>query len=99
MNIGFECKYFVIKVDDVKKYLDVVDQKFLAKCFWKIEECRRRDGKKAFNDYLVVNTDEPYASEVAEIMKKHGHCTSGGEIKVNISVRRMRGRKITRMEG
>lgn len=86
MNIEFERKYLIIKIDDAVKYLDSDDKIHLTNCLLKIEEGRRKDGKKAFNDYLVINTDESYATEVAEIMKKHGHYTPGGEIKVNISV-------------
>lgn len=28
---------------------------------------------KPVNTYLVINTDEPYADEIIEIMKRHGH--------------------------
>jgi hypothetical protein len=28
---------------------------------------------KKENTYLVINTDEPYADEIIEILKKNGH--------------------------
>jgi hypothetical protein len=84
-TIEFERKYFVIKIDDANKYLNDGYRFLLADCLIRIEEGRRKDGKKTMNNYLVINTDESYASEIAEIMKTHGHYTPGGEIKVNIS--------------
>lgn len=66
-------KYIVIKVEDAEKYLMPDDEYYLTRCLNKIEEGRRLDGKKPRNTYLVINTDEPYVAEVAEIMRKHGH--------------------------
>lgn len=79
MSIEFEQKYFVVKVDDVNRYLSPEGKKALYRCLDSILDSRSLDGKKD-NDYLVINTDEPYAGEVAEIMKKHGHYTTGGPI-------------------
>ena len=38
----------------------------------KISTTREKLGKKE-NTYLVINTDEDYAEEIADILKKNGH--------------------------
>ncbi len=38
-----------------------------------IQEIRIKQGKSPVNQYLVINTDEPYADEVIDILKHHGH--------------------------
>jgi hypothetical protein len=81
MSIEFENKYIVVKRDDIKKYLNSIAQKNLYRYLGAIEAARKAEGKKN-NTYLVVNTDEPYAGEVAQIMQRHGHFTPGGEIVV-----------------
>jgi len=77
MSIEFENKYIVVKRDDIKKYLNSIAQKNLYRYLGAIEAARKAEGKKN-NTYLVVNTDEPYAGEVAQIMQRHGHFTPGG---------------------
>jgi len=39
----------------------------------KIQMGRKLAGKPSDNFYLVVNTDEPYAEQIIEIMKANGH--------------------------
>lgn len=39
----------------------------------KIEEIREAKGKSRYNDYLVINTDEQYASDIIKIMEENGH--------------------------
>lgn len=74
---GFERRFTVINERDLKKYvpeIDVDDFVYEFNIVSKhIEEGRIADGKKPFNNYLVINLDEPYADEVIEIMKRHGH--------------------------
>lgn len=79
MSIEFENKYVVVKREDIEKYLDPEGQRALYQCLDVITEGRGRDGKIR-NTYLVINTDEPYAGEAAQIMKEHGHYTPDGEI-------------------
>lgn len=43
----------------------------LSKVLKSIEEGRQKDGKKPFNNYLVINQDEPYIEEVFEVLKKN----------------------------
>lgn len=72
-KIKFDRKYIVIKVDDVGEYLDGHNNHKLAQVLDIIYCGRARDGKNPSNTYLVINTDEPYAGEIAEILKRHGH--------------------------
>lgn len=69
---GIANKFIVIKNDDVEKYLNFKGRVTLNCAIEVIEDGRSVDGKKN-NTYLVINTDEPYADEVIEIMKKNGH--------------------------
>lgn len=74
---GKERRYTIINERDVKKYAKQkwVDkmQKAIDNVLIDVEEGRRKDGKAPYNCYLVINVDEPYAPEVIEIMKRHGH--------------------------
>lgn len=38
-----------------------------------IEILRERAGKDVAPEYLVINTDEPYAPEIIEILKRNDH--------------------------
>lgn len=69
---GIANKFIVIKNDDVEKYLTYQDKIILKYMLRAIEKGRTEDSKK-FNYYVVINTDELYADEVIEIMKKNGH--------------------------
>lgn len=81
MNIEFENKYVVVKRDDIEKYLSNEGKKALYRCLDSLLDSRRHDGKKE-NTYMVINTDEPYAPQVAQIMQRYGHYTPGGPIEV-----------------
>ncbi len=71
---GMVLKFVVLKVDDLKgvalTHPHLINN--FNECLMKVEELRRLEGKRE-NNYLVINTDEPYADEVIEIMKLHGH--------------------------
>ncbi|OCA87487.1 hypothetical protein A8F95_08680 [Bacillus wudalianchiensis] len=74
---GRERRYTVINERDVTKYVpegarEDFNASFNNICDW-IEEGRIEDGKKPFNSYIVINTDEPYIGEIIEVMKRHGH--------------------------
>lgn len=69
----FNDKYVVLKKDDINKYLSDRPKHDLDMICRMIRGLRHYEGKKD-NSYLVVNTDEPYAPEVARIMTEHGHC-------------------------
>lgn len=66
-------KFIVIKREDTHNFLDRVQRDILDRMLKAIASGRRRNGKKADNEYLVINTDEPYAPEVIEILKRNGH--------------------------
>ncbi len=66
-------KFIVIKREDVTTYLDRVERDILSRTLKKIASGRRRKGKNDDNEYLVINTDEPYAPEIIEILKQNGH--------------------------
>lgn len=84
MNIEFEHKYYVLKIADMALYLAPDERSAIFTAMERISLGREKDGKGA-NTYLVVNTDEPYAGQVAQIMKSHGHFTPGGDIVVKTS--------------
>ncbi|WCH46403.1 hypothetical protein [Lysinibacillus sp. OF-1] len=73
---GKERKYTVIKIVDLVKYnsefaLNEVAP-FLDALLGNIEAGREKDGKKPFNSYVVINTDEPWIDEIVEVMKRNG---------------------------
>jgi hypothetical protein len=74
----FNRKYRVLKEDDITKHLSDDEQWLLSEIEATINEGRRKDGKTD-NVYLVINTDVPYAKQVAEIMVAHGYCAKAGD--------------------
>ena len=71
---GMSNKYCgIFKHEDAVKYLNDREKAELNHLCNKIELSRKRDGKRGVNAYLVINVDEPYAEEVSEILKRHGH--------------------------
>lgn len=70
---GMTHKFLVLKTDDVDMYLTPTERNQLSVIFKTIEDARKYIGKKPFNNYLVINTDESYVDEVIEIMKHNGH--------------------------
>lgn len=71
-------KFHVLKVEDEKKYLNPQQLTNLCEIYDAIITGRIRDEKKPGNDYIVINTDEPYAKEVISIMEKHKHWDENG---------------------
>lgn len=73
MVVDGKLKYLVVKLDDLVKYVPVpVKIALLENMLDDIADGREKDGKPRVNDYIVVNTDEPYAGEVIEVLKRHG---------------------------
>lgn len=74
---GRPCKYTVLSHKDLDKYIDVFTQNelwvMLDSILGNIENAREKDGKKPYNSYIIINTDEPYIDEIVEVMKRHGH--------------------------
>lgn len=73
---GMKNKFVVIKREDLQRYTNAaatgVMIDWLAEL---IDKGRLASGKTpaSNNRYLVINTDEPYADEIIEIMKRYGH--------------------------
>ena len=73
-KLGGTHKFIVIKTEDLFKYVpSIFKLAMLDNDLVDIAEGRAKDGKKPDNEYLVINLDEPYASEVIDVMKRHGH--------------------------
>lgn len=74
---GFKRRFTIINEADVNKYLTTAQRDVLNDtlnlAFHEIELGRQLEGKKPFNNYIVINLDEPYVDEIIEIMKRHGH--------------------------
>lgn len=74
---GFERRFTIVNERDFQKYVyesaqdDFIRVVNLVADY--IENGRIEDGKKPYNNYMVINLDEPYVDEVIEIMKRHGH--------------------------
>lgn len=68
---GIIREYTVFKNEDLKK-LPLTIQTQIQLAGDMIVHNRIGEGKSE-NMYLVINTDEPYANEVIEILKLHGH--------------------------
>lgn len=63
-------KFTVIKNEDMEKYLSDSEKELLNNIILRIAIGRDRDRKVAENTYYVVNTDEPYAEEILQLILK-----------------------------
>lgn len=70
---GMNKKFVVFKKEDIYKYLDGDEYEDFLGIQDTVYLGLLRDKKNTDKTYLVINTDEPYADEVIEIMKRHGH--------------------------
>lgn len=65
----------VIEHEDLIKYADPFDLQDLSLVWDKvsgdIERGREVEGKSAWNQYIIVNIDEPFTDEVIDILKKN----------------------------
>jgi len=64
-------KFIVIKKDDLNGSLSMLEKKQLTCILSNIFDWRLRTNKKPDNEYIVINTDEPYVNEIIEILKKN----------------------------
>lgn len=65
-------KYLVLKWEDVN-ILSESRRRELENIILRIENWRQVEAKPRFNNYIVINTDEPYIQEIIDVMKKNGH--------------------------
>ena len=72
---GMQKKYTLFKDEDIQECLTPVQRAHLRVISATIDSRRIEAGKTpaSNNAYIVINTDEPYAAEVVEILKRHGH--------------------------
>ena len=63
-------KFIVLKNEDAERYLTDEEFKILRSLQKKILTGRMSDGKMQNNTYYVVNTDEPYAMQVRDLILK-----------------------------
>lgn len=70
-----ERKFIVYKIADVQKHLSMEQRAQLGVISATIDSHRIDAGQQpaSNNTYIVINTDEPYAPEVVEILKLYGH--------------------------
>lgn len=61
-------KFIVLKNEDAERYLTDEELKTLRNLQKKILTGRMSDGKMQNNTYYVVNTDEPYAMQVRDLI-------------------------------
>lgn len=69
---GMKIKHTVLKNEDLGK-LPYEQMANLSEIQEMVSRNRIKDGKRGFPKYLVINTDEPYAEEIIEILKRNGH--------------------------
>ncbi|NMH69670.1 hypothetical protein HF072_12850 [Bacillus sp. RO3] len=72
-SADMKLKFTVIKNEDTELFLDTDDKEKFEELVKEINIGRELNGKSSSNTYLVINTDEPYADEVVEVLKRHGH--------------------------
>jgi len=66
-------QYIVIKQDDLQKHVSEQDRIDLARILKNIRISRDKFGKKTRNNYLIVNVDVDYVSEVINILRNNNH--------------------------
>lgn len=74
---GFKRRFTIINESDFEKYVPESCKESFQKEFDRVATCiedgRIADGKQPYNNYLIINLDEPYTDQIIEIMKRHGH--------------------------
>lgn len=74
---GFKRRYTILNEHDYQKYTSKELKEKFEEVFDEvlegIEIGRDLDGKNPFNNYVVINLDEPYIDKIIEIMKHNGH--------------------------
>lgn len=74
---GCERRYTIINQRDLNRYVDDVTRSefeaALDRVGAQIESGRRSESKQEFNNYVVVNIDEPYIKDVVAILEENGH--------------------------
>ncbi|MBB6672994.1 hypothetical protein [Cohnella nanjingensis] len=68
--------HVVIKRDDLS-HLTKLERGALALVMESVARYRIESGKRPNHRYLVINTDEPYAEDIVDILRANGHWEDG----------------------
>ena len=68
---GFKHKFIVLKHDEYDRVTTPTERNHVVAIGEKIGKLRIEEGKTPYPKYLVINTEESYADEVIEILKRH----------------------------
>ena len=63
-----EDTHFILKREDIEKYCSDDQIEALMGISEYVQKRREEDGRAAYQSYLIVNCDEPYASIIEEII-------------------------------
>jgi hypothetical protein len=66
-----EDRFLVWKLQELLQVCTPAEMQQLDTITDRILHLRAAEGKPPVNSYIVVNSDEPYAGEVRDILKKH----------------------------
>ena len=72
LKCGARKKFYVASYKDVDKYLDASERQGLEQILCFIRKRRMADNKN-INEYIVINTDEPYFWIIKLVMKLFRH--------------------------
>lgn len=64
-------KFLVLKIEDIAKFLNAYEVSILVDLTRRVWQGRVNVGKSPSHEYIVVSDDEPYYSEVLEMVRKH----------------------------
>lgn len=70
---GLKPNYRVVKDEDISQHLSFNQQGMLNHLLSLIQAGRAKEGKTRDNEYIVVNTDEPYIQDIVDVLKENGH--------------------------
>jgi hypothetical protein len=71
---GMLIKYHpVIKIEDAQKFLTIQQMEQFESIIEIIRDGRANEGKSIDHVHLIINTDEPYADRIIEILKANNH--------------------------
>jgi hypothetical protein len=65
----FDKKYYVVKNEDIHKYLDEDELETFNVLTSSIYERKLKETGKEINDYYVINVDEPYIELIKRVIE------------------------------
>lgn len=64
-------KFKVISTRDIMQYLSIAEQSTLLQLLVKIDRRRKETTKENSPQYYIINTKEPYALQVKQLIREH----------------------------